>query len=352
MKHEIDDPLAVIASEVPAFPADAATALVRQHYGLAVTARALVSERDQNFLLQAADGRRFVLKIANAAEDPAFTDFQIRALLHMEERCASLALPLRTPRILRTVDGETRIVASRAGARHVVRIVTWLDGTPLAEAPASAKLCRDMGAYLANLGIALEGFEHPGADQRLLWDIKHASALRKLFGYLPDQAAREIANRCLDNFERFALPAFGALRTQVIHSDLNPDNVLLDPSDPESVAGVIDFGDMTRSPLIADVAIGASYLRELERAPLDKIVPFVAGYRAVTPLEPEELDVLPHLIRVRALATVSIASWRAAMRPPDDPYLVTHAGAFAAARRFLERLAEMPAERIRQEIGA
>lgn len=350
MSSQTNDPLAVIASEVPAISPDAAVSLVVQRYGFRVTARPLVSERDQNFLLSADDGRRFVLKIANAAEDPAFTSFQIRALEHIEERRKLMDLPLRTPRIVRTMDGRTDFELDADGTRHRVRVVTWLDGEPLGRAPASPALCRNLGAYLANLGIALEGFDHPGAEQRLLWDIKQAPALRSLFGYLPDERVRMVAERCLDAFERVALPSFPALRSQVIHSDLNPDNVLVEPSDPERVAGIIDFGDMTRSPLIADVAIAASYLREVERAPLSRIVPFVGGYHAVTPLTAAEIDVLPYLIQARVLATVTISYWRTAARPADDPYLVALAPSMEEARSFLERLAGLPAAQAREEL--
>lgn len=350
MPSQINDPLAVIASEVPSIPVDAAIALVTQHYGFTATARTLVSERDQNFLLETEDGRRFVLKIANAAEDPAFTEFQIRALEHIEARCSLLNLPIQTPRIVHTTDGRTNFEITAGKTRHRVRVVTWLDGTPVGRAPESAGLCRNLGAYLARLGIALAGFEHPGAEQRLLWDLKQAPALRDLFGYLPDERIRRVAERCLDDFERFALPRFGDLRSQVIHSDLNPDNVLIDPSDPEQPAGVIDFGDMTRSPLIADVGIAASYLREPEQAPLRRIAPFVGGYNAVTPLEAAEIELLPYLIQTRVLATVTISHWRAAARPADDPYLVSAASSQEETRVFLERLVDLPVEQASEEL--
>jgi Ser/Thr protein kinase RdoA (MazF antagonist) len=40
------------------------------------------------------------------------------------------------------------------------------------------------------------------------------------------------------------------LRRQVIHSDLHGDNVLTVSDDENRIAGVIDFGDMVRAPLI------------------------------------------------------------------------------------------------------
>ena len=85
-----DDPLAVIAQEAPAISDAAAISLMKVRYGLDVIVRSLVSERDQNFRMKAADGKRFVLKIANSAEDPFVTDFQIQALLHIEKQVQRL----------------------------------------------------------------------------------------------------------------------------------------------------------------------------------------------------------------------------------------------------------------------
>ena len=48
------------------------------------------------------DGRAFVLKITNAAEDPVVTDFQIRALLHIAAQQADV----RVPEVVPTLDGE------------------------------------------------------------------------------------------------------------------------------------------------------------------------------------------------------------------------------------------------------
>jgi len=56
----------VVASGPPAFTLQQAVNIARDHYGLDVTAAVLVSERDQNFRLASDDGKRYVLKIANA----------------------------------------------------------------------------------------------------------------------------------------------------------------------------------------------------------------------------------------------------------------------------------------------
>ena len=59
----------MIAADPPLLSVQEAVDLVKKHYGLAVVAKILISERDQNFELTTEDGEKYVLKIANSAEE-------------------------------------------------------------------------------------------------------------------------------------------------------------------------------------------------------------------------------------------------------------------------------------------
>ena len=172
--------------------------------------------------------------------------------------------------------------------------------------------------------------------------------MRQILRHIDDDALRRGAEQTLDDFEDHALPNFVAMRTQVIHSDLNPENLLIEPADHDVVAGVIDFGDMLRAPLIVDVAICAAYLGTTEGNPLTNIAEFLLGYNSVVALELEEIDLLFDLIRTRLTASVSILSWRASMRGPDDPYLAGAVASEGGAAAFLRILTQMPRENARQ----
>jgi len=342
------DPFAVIEAEPPQLDDDEVRPLVKEHYGLEVQLKALLGERDQNFHLQCDDGRQFVLKIASAAEDPLATDFQSQALLYLETYLGNNDCPINVPRILWTVDGRTQLLVTSAGKQHVVRVVTYVAGVPLASSPAAPILCRRLGSCLAHLGRALHGFEHPGSTHGLLWDMQQALELRRLIPHVAEQSLRQGIAQTLDDFEAYALPRFGDVRSQVIHSDLNPDNVLIDADDRSSVAGVIDFGDMVKAPLIVDVAIGASYLHAMEGNPLARIAEFLVGYHSVTPLAVPEIDLLFDLIKTRLAASICILSWRAARRGADDPYLGGVVASKSGAAEFLKILLELPREHAQQ----
>ncbi len=342
------DPFAVIESENPRLGEGEVREMLRAHYGLEAELESLVSERDQNFRLRCDDGRQFTLKITNAAEDPVATDFQIQALIHLESYLARHECPINVPRILRTTDGRAALPVTSAGEQHVARVVTFLAGIPLGDSPASPILFRRLGVYLAHLGMALHGFDHPGSDHGLLWDMQQALALRRILEHVPDLDLRQRIARTLDEFEADALPHFKDVRSQVIHSDFNPQNILLDPDDRSSVAGVIDFGDMLKAPLIVDAAIGASYLHVMEGNPLAGIAEFLFGYHSVTPLEISEIDMLFDLIKTRLAASITILSWRAVLRGANDPYLAGGVASEGNAAEFLKVLLELPRENARQ----
>jgi hydroxylysine kinase len=316
------DAITILTTDRPALPAARAAQLLRQHYGLEGELEPQDSERDQNFLLRTASGHDCVLKIASNAEAEAVTDFQIAALLHLE---ASPVAGL-VPRVVRTTDGATRLrVTADDGRVHTVRVLSWLPGTLRAPDALSPGALYRMGVVLAGLGRALREFDHPASDYPLLWDIKRADRLCELLDTVTDTPLRRTLARHLDAFTTVAKPRLPELRWQVIHNDLNPGNVLFSDDDHDEVAGIIDFGDMMRGPLVADVAVACAYLCRRDDGSLQDMFEFLRGYHAVTPLTPEEFEVLPYLVTARNITTVVISHWRASMYPDNRAYILRSA---------------------------
>lgn len=307
---------ALLTVPPPDLPAATLAEAVARHWGLRGELTPLTSERDLNLRLEAPEGR-FVVKLANRAEPVAQTRFQSRALHHI----AAADPDLPVPRVILTRDGAEDVVLPSG---HLLRVISWLDGMPLAHAPRSAAQARVLAAALARLGRALRGFSDPAADHVLQWDIKHAARLRPLLPHVTDPDLRALCARVLDRFDALA-PQMAGWRWQVVHNDLNPHNVLVRPDAPEELAGIIDFGDMVHTPLVCDVAVAASYQVATQLAvgdPLARFVTFAAAYHAVTPLTGAERAALFDLTAARMVTTVAIASWRAARHPENAPYIL------------------------------
>jgi Ser/Thr protein kinase RdoA (MazF antagonist) len=168
-----------------------------------------------------------------------------------------------------------------------------------------------------------------------MWDLKHASSIRNLLIHIPDAAQRELAERILDNFETYVLPILPRLRAQVIHNDLNPNNVLVSGDDPNRIAGIIDFGDMVHAPLVNNLAVAAAYQPTSLDHPLAGAADLVTAYNAVLPLEPGEIDILFDLIATRMVLTVGISGWRATLYPENRDYILrNNSRAWAGLQRF------------------
>ena len=310
-------------------------ALVAQHYGLRGPLRALTSERDLNLHL-ATPEQGYVIKLANPAEPAEVTDFQTRALLHLQ------AAGLPVPRLIRSLDGQTQVPTPQG----ILRVLTYLEGTPQHLTPRSDAQAADLARMAARLALGLQGFSHPAADYVLQWDLKQAAALQPLLPAIADPALRDLAAATLARYNADIAPALPDLRWQVVHNDLNPHNVLCAPDAPDRIAGVLDFGDMVRTPLICDVAIAAAYQLD-PRAPLHSLTTFARAYHAVLPLTATERALLPDLAATRMLTTIAITSARAARYPENAAYILRN---FAAARAGLIALAELDRRSVLKEL--
>lgn len=277
----------------------------------------LVSNKDQNFRLDASDGKRYVLKISNDAEPLQVIDFQHRALLHVAKQDASIPLP----RVIPTLSGQLHCCVENGGKTNFVSVLSWLEGLVLDEAIADTELSKRLGRLLARLGLALKYFDHPYSGPPSLWDMKRAARLRDLLVYIEEPDLRQLISQTLDCFEQLK-PELDSLRTQVIHNDMNLGNVVMDKARPGHISGLIDFGDLTRSPLIIDLAVAAAYQLGDGTDPLGCALPLIAGYHSIRPLQSLEMELLTDLIRTRLITSLLINSYRVTLFPENREYLM------------------------------
>ncbi|KQT52503.1 MULTISPECIES: phosphotransferase [unclassified Aureimonas] len=302
-------------------------------FGRAGTAKRLTSERDETFKLT-TDGESFTLKIANPVEDVRSLAFQADVLLHLARR--PLLVPV--PRLVPTLGGEVSHILPARGGNRVVRLLTYLEGDLMGASAANPRQCRRIGLALASLSSGLAGATARPPPGKLLWDLSHFRDLDSLTSFVGAER-RPMIQTVLDEFEARVLPIWGDLRMQVLHNDFNPYNILLDPEAPDEVVGIIDFGDMVFGPMIADLAVAASYHLWSEDG-LEKLASMLRGFCHVRPLEAAEIEALPVLIAARLAMTLIITEWRATLRPDERDYILRN---HRSAWRGLARLSEIPA---------
>ena len=314
-----------------------AVRLARELYGLETTARALPGEYDDNFHLNCADGRAFVLKVMHPARERSFIDLQCRALTHLAQRAPQLPLP----RVIPNRSGElfTSITAADGSAR-LVWLLTFLSGTVLADVrPHTPELLGELGRFLGEMDAGLQSFEHPAAQRELKWDSSRAGWIKDYIKHIGDSKRRALVERFITLFETEVVPVLPRLRRSVIYGDANDYNVLVSEPwpQPRKIAGVIDFGDMHYGLTVSEPAIAAAYGILGKEDPLGAATAIIAGYHGAFPLDELEISVLYALIGARLAVSVTNSAHRKTVKP-DDPYVtVSEAPAWEA----LERLAKI-----------
>ncbi len=321
MTAQADAFLATMLASARPISVDQALSLVREHFGLVARATRLTGERDENFRLTCDDGAEYVLKIANAAEDPAETEFQNAALLHIEKNDVSLPCP----RVVRDRGGATCVrFVDEGGARRTARILTFLPGRLLGSSSRTAEQRAACGRIGGGLSLALHGFAHPAARRTILWDVRHTGHMRTLLGEMPrfpfTAAVRASLERIVPRIET----QFPGLRHQVVHNDLNPLNILVDPARETEIRGVIDFGDLVHTALIADVAVCGAELIPMDcadpAAAWEAVGDVARGYHGRVPLHQGELALLGALAAARLLMTLVIHEWHVQRNPESGHY--------------------------------
>lgn len=317
----------VFSCPPPAFSDGELVHVARTLFGLEGTITALDSERDQNVRLQTSGGD-FVLKVANQAETESELDMQIAALRHV----AQVRSDLLVPRVVPTVGGDGLGTWGETDARHLVRCVSYLPGTPFAVANRTADTYRELGMALGQLSSALAGFGHRAAHRDdFVWNLDTAQGCRIFIDDINEEADRVLVREVFDRHAERVVPALGMLRRAVIHQDANDYNVVVSS---DGKVGLIDFGDMVFGCQINELAIALAYaLMDVDDiVAMSRLV--IGGYVSRFALHETEVDVLFDLVTTRLAMSVAISSHRTAAFSSNDYLRISQAPALRLLRRL------------------
>jgi 4-aminobutyrate aminotransferase-like enzyme/Ser/Thr protein kinase RdoA (MazF antagonist) len=275
-------------------------------FGVRGELHALDGEREQNCHIRALDGAEYVLKVSRHDEDPQLIDFQLRALVHLQETAPTLPVP----RVFRTRNGGlSATLMGDQGQRHTLRLLSYLPGQVLARGPApSMAALQDIGALQARICLGLRGYFHPAARNFVPWDLSQGLVLHPdLVRGIPAEVWHEVQPVLL-RLRTQVLPRLAGLRAQVIHHDAHFGNLLCDPSGSETITGVIDFGDMIHGPLAMELAVSMASVAEAYNDFPAAASLLARGFHDVVALEAEEIDLLLDLTLARLILTVQLTA--------------------------------------------
>ncbi|NXX82267.1 HYKK kinase, partial [Urocolius indicus] len=328
-------------STKPALCEREAVELVDRVFGLKVSwIRPLPSYDDQNFHVRVSGNKgaaesadEYVLKITNAkdSQEPELIEAQTQAMMFLSTE----GFPSATPYL--TKDGN--IMSLEPGApgpgykQYMVRLLTYLPGTPVAKVTANTQLLYEIGKLAASMDKALsEKFHHPSVKSlhrgQFIWNLANVPLLDRYLSALGQNKYRQVVEQVIEQFKGKVIPKLSSFRPCVNHGDLNDHNILVDSSsapqeNPQyQVSGILDFSDMSYGYYVFEVAIAIMYMMIESPDPLSVGGHVLAGFESVLPLTTEERDALFLLVSGRFSQSLVIAAHTALLYPENREYLM------------------------------
>ncbi|MGO4446321.1 aminotransferase [Mycobacterium sp. 2YAF39] len=323
----------------PQVSEEQAEQILLKHYGLSARAKSLGSQQDRNFAVISDDGViAGVLKIAN----PAFNETELQAQDLAAELIAAAEPELRVAVPLTNIAGEKcTIITDLLDGTAYVRLLRYLPGGTLVDAGyLSPTVVADLGEVAGRVSRALADFAHPGLDRILQWDLRYgADVVAELISHVSDAAQRNVvetaAREAWSRIERLA----DDLPRQAVHLDLTDANVVVTRDRGGAHAdGVIDFGDLTDSWAVAELAITASCVLGHVGSDPTSVLPVIRAFNAIRSLSVAEAEALWPLLVLRTAVLIVSGAQQAAL-DPDNDYITEQSD---GEGRMLEQATSVP----------
>ena len=152
----------IFSSKPPDFGLSEIKNIVYDKFGLEVEVKILDSDRDQNFyLFDKKQNDRFVLKIFNPVESLDIINMQTNVLDHFQ---VNRSLTIRTPKIIKALDGQKFICLKRNNQKYIMRLVSYISGDQLKDIKQKDISYYKIGLFLGNLTSILESFSDKYPD--------------------------------------------------------------------------------------------------------------------------------------------------------------------------------------------
>jgi 4-aminobutyrate aminotransferase-like enzyme/Ser/Thr protein kinase RdoA (MazF antagonist) len=284
--------------------------ILARYYGLSnCSYSAMEGYISTNYCVKSDEGT-FVLKIY-----PASTSEKAQILA--ETAMMQELNHLNKDQVSHPILNQNGEIVTEVGDK-IYRLISFVQGTFLAEATHTPDLFTSFGGFMARLDQKLLGFRNNAIEARKLeWDLQHIQKVRPLISHIKPAEQRKIVQHFFLQWDTHVQPVISQLRNSIIHNDGNDWNILVRQ---EQVVGIIDFGDAVYTPLINELAIAITYAVFEKEDPLHWAACIISGYHQTLALEAQELDILYYLIAGRLITSVCKSANEKTLRP-DNEYI-------------------------------
>ncbi|KAM8973710.1 hydroxylysine kinase [Pelodytes ibericus] len=302
------------------------------------TVKPLPSYDDQNFYIHALSGgiseyTEYVMKITNGedSKNEELIEGQTHVMMFLSKEGLLAPKPVLTNAgkimSLETVDYGSVTM------KHMVRLLTYLPGTPVAEIVATPDILFNLGKMAAVIDETLtKKFTHPSKKSfdrgEFIWNLSNTPLLRQYIHAIKDEKLCYLIEGVIKNYEASVAPNLKNFRKCINHGDLNDHNILLQMrktpfgQDHYNVSGILDFGDISNGYYIYEVAITIMYMMIESNDPLHVGGYVLAGFESIVPLTSEERGSLFTLVCCRFAQSLVMARYSVLLCPENEEYLM------------------------------
>ena len=195
-----------------------AAAVALEYFGIAASAHPLPGEIDENVRLDATNGSTYVLRLS-----PPLTD---RDVLELQSEILGVLARLdgvATPRPVPGSGGEEAVVLPDG---RIARMFSWVEGVSFGAIGRPPGAADSVGRTAGRVAALLATSDHPAPEREIEWDLRFASqTIRRHASAIDDPVRRRMVLAVADRVDSID---FGGLPLQLIHNDLNDENLLLE----------------------------------------------------------------------------------------------------------------------------
>jgi Ser/Thr protein kinase RdoA (MazF antagonist) len=281
-----------------------------------------------NYLIKTIDGQYVFKTYIKNTETLALVEAENKALLFLHNTNNN-----NFPKPIKFKDDSFVKILEIEGTERICRLLSFLEGELLGYVTHTKILFQSLGRFIAQLDLQLQSFNNSTIKARQWqWDIQYLHLNKKYIKDIPSAKDRSLINYFFQQYEENVLPVQSKLRKSIIHGDANEWNVLVNNG---KVSGIIDFSDLSYTPLINELAITIAYACLLIENPLEWASTIIESYHKILALEDKEIAILYYLIATRLCISVCNSAHSKKENPENEYAFISEKSAWKLLYQWL-----------------
>ena len=220
------------------------------------------------------------------------------------------------PKPIPLKNGEYVKQLIHQGKKILIRMLSYLEGDFIAECKINNNIISSLGSFLANFNLLTRNWNNSDVKAREWeWKIECIELIKSRANYISDPFLRNRVIYFIQQYEENIVPLYDDLRKSIIHNDANHWNVIVEK---DKINGLIDFGDISYSNLVNEVAIAMTYIAYNKEDVLYWTGILLESYNKVLPLKMKEVESLYYIIALRLCMSLSNSAFTKLNQPNNN----------------------------------